>query len=240
MSFASRDPQPLSKLAVIDQTTITDIASLLPPFSDYFLPSKDQLGLMRSELYLYSLGSFADTFYYWSSTETASDTAWSQVFDSGGSGGNGYKVSTRHVRACRAFTTTTVYNIRDIGPAGGYIFWKSGNDYLEAAPTDQNTSQAWSNITNVAIGATAQGTGIGDGQSNTTAIIGQSSHTDSAAKLCNDLIIGGSISGKVDKVVGKSLVDDTVIDYLTSAPKITVGTTPPATPAVNDLWIDTN
>ena len=78
------------------------------------------------------------------------------------------------------------YNLRDIGQAGGLIFWKSGNNYLEAAPSDQGLSLNWSNI-NTLIGATAQGTAIGAGQANTTAIINQVGHTDSAAKLCNDI-----------------------------------------------------
>jgi hypothetical protein len=55
---------------------------------------------------------------------------------------------------------------------------------LIAATADQSTSCAWSNITNILIGTT--GTSIGTGLANTTAIIGQSGHTDSAAKVCHD------------------------------------------------------
>jgi hypothetical protein len=43
---------------------------------------------------------------------------------------------------------------------------------------------AWSNVTAIAIGATAQSPI--NGQANTTAIVGQAGHTASAAKLCND------------------------------------------------------
>ena len=55
---------------------------------------------------------------------------------------------------------------------------------LIAATADQSTSCAWSNIPNILIGTT--GTSIGTGLANTTAIIGQSGHTDSAAKVCHD------------------------------------------------------
>jgi hypothetical protein len=157
------------------------------PFDGWFLPSKDELNAMYTELKAYGLGGFQN-FTYWSSSEKSltSNAAWKTYFLEGS-----YEWITKNnlcsVRACRFFTSTMAYSLRDIGPAGGYIFWKSGNDYLEAAPSDQSTSQAWSNITNVAIGTT--GTAIGTGQVNTTAIIGQAGHTTSAAKLCNDLII---------------------------------------------------
>ena len=62
------------------------------------------------------------------------------------------------------------------------------------------------------------------------------------------------ISGKVDKVTGKSLVSDTEIAKISPAyshsqsahlqfsglAKITVGTTQPANPSTGDLWINTN
>lgn len=155
-------------------------------FNDYFLPSKDERNEMYTELHLYGLGGFIDDFY-WSSTEFMNTDAYIQDFIDG-TQGNYNKEGEYNVRACRAFTSTTNYNLRDIGPAGGYIFWKSGNNYLESAPTDCATS-AWSNIDSVEIGVSAQGTAIGTGQANTTAIINQVGHTDSAAKLCNDLIV---------------------------------------------------
>ncbi len=68
---------------------------------------------------------------------------------------------------------------------GGVVFWvdQTGNHGLICSMIDLNTSQAWSNVWNL-IGTTAQSDW--DGQSNTTAIITQSGHTSSAAKLCND------------------------------------------------------
>ena len=64
----------------------------------------------------------------------------------------------------------------------GYI---SGQTHgLIVATADQSTGCAWSNITTILIGTT--GTAIGTGLANTTAIIGQSGHTSSAAKVCYD------------------------------------------------------
>ena len=86
--------------------------------------------------------------------------------------------------------------IRGTGPAGGLIFYDKGSvsdgwRYLESAPSDQSGPyHAWSNIIDVEIGISAQGIAIGTGKTNTTAIIGQTGHTESAAKLCNDLTIG--------------------------------------------------
>jgi len=79
----------------------------------------------------------------------------------------------------------TTYAIGDTGPAGGIVFYDKGDDvggwrYLEAAPSDQSTS-AWSNITDTWVLGTA--IAIGTGQANTTKIINQTGHTASAAKI---------------------------------------------------------
>jgi hypothetical protein len=89
-------------------------------------------------------------------------------------------------------TPETIYQLRDRGPAGGWIFYINPNvatdgwTYLEAAPSD-STPQAWSNITNALVnGSTSLPWDIGTGVANSTAIIGQSGHTGSAAKVCLD------------------------------------------------------
>jgi len=76
------------------------------------------------------------------------------------------------------------------GPAGGLVFYEQGfiSDgwrYLEAAPSDQDGYQAWTDVTDVEIGASAQGTDIGTGCLNTLAIITQTGHTTSAAQACS-------------------------------------------------------
>lgn len=69
---------------------------------------------------------------------------------------------------------------------GGVVFWvdQTGQHGLIVSMIDLSTVQAWSNITGQLIGTTAQSDW--DGNSNTTAITGQSGHTSSAAKLCAD------------------------------------------------------
>ena len=89
------------------------------------------------------------------------------------------------------------YALRDIGPAGGYIFYDKGSyssgwRYLEAAPASTEWTGIQWGIYGTLIGGT--GTGIGTGQSNTTIIVSWlNSHgeTDCAAQLCDALIYGG-------------------------------------------------
>ena len=73
---------------------------------------------------------------------------------------------------------------------GGIIVavWKiAGVEHgLIASLTNLSTGAAWSNVTAPAVGTNAY-----DGQANTTAIIAQPGHINSAAKLCNDFSSGG-------------------------------------------------
>lgn len=94
-----------------------------------------------------------------------------------------------------------LYEIGDIGPAGGYVFYISdgGLHGLEAAPSDQYIAPtgppdpdfvfvSWWNGVNTSTGAT--GTEVGAGQSNTDAIISSQGDGIYAASLCNELIVG--------------------------------------------------
>lgn len=219
----------ISNLGDITPTQIVDIKNQLGPFSDWFLGSRDEVKEMHTVLHLYSLGGFSEVWYQSSSEYVGTPTLIEAIDFLTGNNYQSSKGLALNIRAIRAFTSITNYNLRDIGPAGGYIFWKSGNNYLESAPEDI-TAAVFSNIT-TALGTTL--TAIGTGQANTTAIIGQSSHTSSAAKLCNDLIVGAAevsltteqieaiaalipavdISGKVDKITGKGLSTE---DYTTT------------------------
>ena len=71
-------------------------------YSDWFLPSKDELDLMFQNLHQAAgLGHFASA-YYWSSSESDAPFAWGQYFDNG----NQYdydKINDFRVRAARAF-----------------------------------------------------------------------------------------------------------------------------------------
>jgi hypothetical protein len=90
-----------------------------------------------------------------------------------------------------------IYALRDIGPAGGWIFYDKGYysngwQYLEAAPASTEwPANLWSSQ-EILIGGT--GTGIGTGQSNTAIIVtwlNNHSETGKAAQLCDALVYGG-------------------------------------------------
>jgi hypothetical protein len=69
--------------------------------SDWFLPSKDELGLIYANLYKNGVGGFADV-NYWSSSEFSANGAWNQFFNNGYQGYN-MKNYVDRVRAVRAF-----------------------------------------------------------------------------------------------------------------------------------------
>jgi uncharacterized repeat protein (TIGR02543 family) len=86
------------------------------------------------------------------------------------------------------------YLIGETGPAGGLVFYDSGNyyqgwRYLEAAPSDQSEGIVWWNGSNVTTGTAA--TMIGSGSANTTAIIAAQGTGSYAASLCANLVLGG-------------------------------------------------
>ena len=71
--------------------------------TDWFLPSKDELNQLYTNLHSAStpLGGFS-TGLYWSSSENSDILAWSQTFSSGRQGGL-FKSNTYYVRPVRAF-----------------------------------------------------------------------------------------------------------------------------------------
>ena len=171
------------------RTTIA-LGKKFDPFSDWFLPSKDLLNQIYINLYLNGIGDFTACAYH-SSSEESAGWFWSHHFGTGTQSQFG-KGSNNASRACRSFTSAAgVYSVGDVGPSGGWICYidETGTVYYEVNPSNLAIS-AWSNIVAVEIGATAQGTAIGTGQANTTAIIAQAGHTDSTAKLCDDLEVG--------------------------------------------------
>jgi uncharacterized repeat protein (TIGR02543 family) len=70
-------------------------------YSDWFLPSKNELNLMYTNLKAAGVGGFADI-YYWSSSEDYAYHAWTQYFNYGSQASN-YKNIYKRVRAVRAF-----------------------------------------------------------------------------------------------------------------------------------------
>ena len=73
-------------------------------YTDWFLPSKDELNKMylKKEILEAVSGFTAFSDYYWSSTEDGNDNAWEQDFYDGGQSYN-YKFYPNYVRAVRAF-----------------------------------------------------------------------------------------------------------------------------------------
>jgi hypothetical protein len=152
---------------------------------DWNLPSIDELGEMYTVLYLQGVGGFSGV-RYWSSSESSATLAFNANFATGALNSSSSKASTYAVRASRTFVDdTNTYLTGDTGPGGGLIYIVSGNTYYEAAPSDESAAQAWSNVSSTELGTTE--VSIGTGGDNTLEIIGQAGHTDSAAKLCNDL-----------------------------------------------------
>jgi hypothetical protein len=70
-------------------------------YTDWYLPSKDELDMMYVNLHLQGLGGFANN-YYWSSTENDFTNAWVQNFFNGNQDYLSKHVSN-FVRAVRAF-----------------------------------------------------------------------------------------------------------------------------------------
>ena len=167
---------------------VRDAITPQPVFDDWFLPSRDELKEIYDELFLQGVGGFDGTRWYWSSTEHSATMALSLNFPTGIQTAIDKSSANIVTRACRSFTGTVIdYPLRSTGPAGGLVFAHGGGLVYEASPADLSNTQIWSNLTSTAIGVTARGTAIGTGQGNTTAIIGQVGHTDSAAKICDDL-----------------------------------------------------
>ncbi|MEX0934321.1 MAG: DUF1566 domain-containing protein [Candidatus Saccharimonadales bacterium] len=71
-------------------------------FTDWFLPSRDELNLMYTNLHCQGLGSFAALSRYWSSSQYTEANAWYHYF-SHGAETNTSKSASYRVRACRLF-----------------------------------------------------------------------------------------------------------------------------------------
>jgi len=78
-------------------------ALTLGGYSDWFLPSKDELNLMWENLKkVHGVGGFTDA-RYWSSSEDYAYNVWAQYFDYGDQNSNFSKLHSSRVRAVRAF-----------------------------------------------------------------------------------------------------------------------------------------
>ncbi len=99
------DNEPLANRADYAAKLCSDLeyapGVIFTRFTDWFLPSKDELDLMYVNLHLEGLGTFAEA-WYWSSSDYGPLLAWSQFFGDGHQGGLNPD-DERMVRAVRAF-----------------------------------------------------------------------------------------------------------------------------------------
>ncbi len=175
--------------------TVRNITRKVPidlVFNDWYLPPLNAVNAMWDNLHDEGVGNLTGT-NYWSSSEYSALSAHSVRFSDKGNFINGKNVSSNfNVRPIRSFSSNTLdYALRDTGPGGGLIFYidSSTPDYyiFYEAYTEDFVNVQWSNITDVLIGGTSQD--IGSGEQNTSLIIAQEGHTDSAAKDCDDLVL---------------------------------------------------
>jgi len=127
---------------------IRDEVAIEVGHGDWYLPSKDELNLLYTELHVNGLGSFSATNDYWSATEIDSSNAWRQYFGNGGQASTD-KTTSCKIRPVRAFTSTHTYIVGQPSPSGGFIFSVSGSNYKECAPNDIG-SDTWANAVSLA------------------------------------------------------------------------------------------
>ena len=144
---------------------------------------------------LHNTGTLVKTGYTFDGWNTAVDGNGTDLAE-----GSTFDMGSSDVTLYAKWTT---YSLRDIGPAGGYIFYDKGSysgspswRYLEAAPSDHSTRIEW--ITGGSTQTTLNGntsTELGTGQANTNAMKAQTDYTGGAAKVCDDYSVTvGSIT----------------------------------------------
>ena len=81
---------------------------------------------------------------------------------------------------------------------GGCVFYctEDGNHGLICSAIDISTSQAWTDVTNIEIGDSAQS--VWNGPGNSLAIVNQTQHTSSAAQLCLNYVNANYGTGTFD------------------------------------------
>ena len=99
--------------------------------------------------------------------------------------GTSQLLSVPYALFAQTAASTTAHYIGELY-AGGIVFWvdHTGQHGLIVSLVDISQSAEWSNVHNVLIGPAAESTWNGQGNSN--AIMGQSGHTGSSAKLCHN------------------------------------------------------
>jgi len=173
-----------------DSSAMLDVKSTTKGMLIPRMTSTQRLGINSpaNGLMIYQTDGVSGFYYY-------NNTAWQFI---GVTDGSETKVTAgANVTVTGTGTTATPYVINASGGGnsghyvgeligGGIVFWvdNTGQHGLIVSLVDISTSSTWSNIIGTLTGPTAQSTW--NGQGNSTAIMGQSGHTSSAAKLCDD------------------------------------------------------
>jgi hypothetical protein len=104
-----------------------------------------------------------------------------------------YAVTENNISAYGNEVSFTTLSIGQAGPGGGLVFFNKGNttggwQYLETATSDQSTSIQWG-----CYGTSITGTlfAVGSGEANTALIVAGCNEASFAAKLCDNLSLGG-------------------------------------------------
>ena len=196
--------------------------------SQWYLPSKDELLLMYTNLASLGIGNFRTTGHYpnqpwyWSSSEGADGRfAWNIKFDTGSSA-DYYKSTSYFVRSTRFLTSSTIYSLGD-ETVNGFIYHIKDNEdgtftYREAAKNDCDSKSIWSNINSSAvdsfIGTTS--TDLSEGINNTNEIIAQVGHTTSAALIATQYRIK-TIHNYIDSISADLFIYNTTTKVNTSS-----------------------
>jgi hypothetical protein len=104
-----------------------------------------------------------------------------------------YAVTENNISSYGNEVVFTTLSVGQTGPGGGLVFFDKGNSnggwrYLEAAPTDQSNGIVWG-CSNTSIPGTQ--IVVGSGETNTTLIVSSCNDASYAAKLCDNLNLGG-------------------------------------------------
>jgi hypothetical protein len=104
-----------------------------------------------------------------------------------------YAVTENNISSYGNEVVFTTLSVGQTGPGGGLVFFDKGNSnggwrYLEAASSDQSTGISWG-----CSGTSISGTlcDVGRGENNTALIVAGCNDVSFAAKLCDNLILGG-------------------------------------------------
>ncbi len=105
-----------------------------------------------------------------------------------------YAVTENNISAYGNEVSFTTLSVGQAGPGGGIVFFNKGNtiggwQYLETAASTNNdsTGLTWGCI-GTSIGTQVT---VGSGESNTSLIVAGCNEASFAAKICNDLVLGG-------------------------------------------------